>query len=316
MHAGGVPPAMEMSAPPRALRIALGPLTYYWPRERTLEFYRQALDWPIDVVYLGETVCSRRHELRQADWLELAATFTAAGKEAVVSTYELIETDADLRTMRSVVENGRFTVEANDMGAVHLLAGRGPFVAGPFLNVYNPATLGILAGCGAKRWVAPVELSARGVREVVEATPGIETELFAYGRLPLAASARCFTARYHNLTKDHCDYRCLQDPEGMLVTTREGEPFMVLNGVQTQSARVQNLLPWVDDARAIGVDLLRLSPQPEGMGEVVQIFTQVARGALGAQAANASLAQVMPADACDGYWHGVAGMRHEEVAAP
>lgn len=297
-----------MSTPPRPLRIALGPLTYYWPREKTLEFYRQALDWPVDIVYLGETVCSRRHELRQADWLELAAAFTAAGKEAVVSTYELIETDADLRTMRSVVENGRFTVEANDMGAVHLLAGKGPFVAGPFLNVYNPETLALLEECGAKRWVAPVELSAKGLREVVAESPGIETELFTYGRLPLAASARCFTARYHNLTKDHCDYRCLQDPEGMLVSTREGQPFMVLNGVQTQSARVQNLLPWIDDVRAIGVDVLRLSPQAETMSEVVAIFAAAARGTLDAQSANASLAQVMPAEACDGYWHGVAGM--------
>lgn len=297
-----------MTPPRRPLRIALGPMTYYWPRERTLAFYREALDWPIDIVYLGETVCSRRHELRQADWLELAAAFAAAGKEAVVSTYELIETDADLRTMRSVVENGRFTVEANDMGAVHLLAGKEPFVAGPFLNVYNPETLALLKECGAKRWVAPVELSQKGVREVVAESPGIETELFTYGRLPLAASARCFTARYHNLTKDHCDYRCLQDPEGMLVSTREGQPFMVLNGVQTQSARVQNLLPWIDDVRAIGVDVLRLSPQAQAMSEVVAIFAGAARGTLDAQSANASLAQVMPAEACDGYWHGVAGM--------
>ena len=96
-----------MSTPPRPLRIALGPLTYYWPRDKTLEFYRQALDWPVDIVYLGETVCSRRHELRQSDWLELAATFAAVGKEAVVSTYELIETDADLRIMRSVVGSSK-----------------------------------------------------------------------------------------------------------------------------------------------------------------------------------------------------------------
>jgi O2-independent ubiquinone biosynthesis protein UbiV len=300
---------MEMTDPPPALRIALGPLTYYWPREQTLDFYRRALDWPIDIVYLGETVCSRRHELRQADWLELAAAFAASGKEAVVSTYELIETDADLRTMRSVVENGRFTVEANDMGAVHLLAGRVPFVAGPFLNVYNAATLRLLAECGAKRWVAPVELSAQGVRDVVDEAPGVETELFAYGRLPLAASARCFTARYHNLTKDHCDYRCLQDPEGMLVSTRDGEPFMVMNGVQTQSARVQNLLPYLDMARGIGVDVLRLSPQPRGMDEVVAIFAQAARRSIDSATAVASLARVMPAEGCDGYWHGVAGMR-------
>jgi len=309
MHAGGLPPPMEMTARP-ALRLALGPLTYYWPRAKALEFYRQALEWPVDIVYLGETVCSRRHELRQADWLEIAELVAEAGKEPVLSTYELIETDADLRTMRSVVENGRFKVEANDMGAVHLLAGRGPFVAGPFLNVYNPATLQFLAQCGATRWVAPVELSGKSMGEVVAQGPKIETELFSYGRLPLAVSARCFTARYHNLTKDHCDYRCLQDPEGMLLSSRDGEPFLVLNGVQTQSARVQSLLPWIGEAASLGANVLRLSPQAEGMGEVAAIFAAAAAGTLEPGAAGERLAQVMPAVACDGYWHGGAGMEH------
>ena len=297
-----------MNAARAPARIALGPLTYYWPREQVLDFYRQALDWPVDVVYLGETVCSRRHELRAADWLDLAQRVADAGKEAVLSTFELIETDADLRAMRAVATNGRFKVEANDMGAVRLLAGRGPFVAGPFLNVYNPATLDLLAECGATRWVAPVELSGAGVRDVVAQSVAIETEVLAYGRLPLAISARCFTARYHNLTKDHCDYRCLRDPQGLLVSSREGEPFVVLNGVQTQSARVQNLLPYLAEAFAAGVGVLRLSPQPEGMAEVVSIFAQAARGALDASQAAASLAQVMPEAACDGYWHGAAGM--------
>ena len=109
----------------------------------------------------------------------------------MLSTYELIETDADLRVMRSVVENGRYLVEANDMGAVNLLAGRGPFVAGPFLNVYNHATLALLAGCGAQRWVAPVELSGAGVREVMF--------VLLYGRVGVAqpdalAAALAFSA--------------------------------------------------------------------------------------------------------------------------
>ena len=290
------------------LRLALGPLTYYWPRERTLAFYREALAWPIDVVYLGETVCSRRHELRAADWLELAGEFAAAGKEAVVSTFELIETDADLRAMRAVAENGRFAVEANDMGAVRLLAGRAAFVAGPFLNVYNAATLALLAECGARRWVAPVELSAAGLRDVISQGPAIESEVLAYGRLPLAVSARCFTARYHNLDKDHCGYRCIDDPAGMLLSTREGDPFLVLNGVQTQSAAIHNLMPWLDDARAIGVKVLRLSPQPEGMGEVVSLFAEAVAGRMQPRSAAARLAQVMPARACDGYWHGRPGM--------
>jgi collagenase-like PrtC family protease len=300
----------------KPMRLALGPLTYYWPREKTLDFYSRALAWPVDIVYLGETVCSRRHELRLADWIELAATFAEAGKEAVLSTYELIETDADLRIMRQVVENGRFRVEANDMGAVRLLSGRVPFVAGPFLNVYNAATLDLLAECGAMRWVAPVELSGAGLAEVIAGkSMPIETELFAFGRIPLAVSARCFTARYHNLTKDHCDYRCIRDPQGLALATQDGEPFLVLNGVQTQSARVQNLLPYIEGAKAMGVDVMRLSPQPERMEEVVEAFAGVVRGSLDTGIASSRLGAAMGTGACDGYWHGLPGMAHSGSAS-
>jgi collagenase-like PrtC family protease len=43
----------------------------------------------------------------------------------------------------------------------------------------------------------------------------METEVFAYGRLPLAFSARCFTARHFNLQKDTCEFRCLEFADGM-----------------------------------------------------------------------------------------------------
>jgi collagenase-like PrtC family protease len=44
----------------------------------------------------------------------------------------------------------------------------------------------------------------------------METELFGYGRLPLAFSARCFTARHYNLQKDDCQFRCLDHPDGLV----------------------------------------------------------------------------------------------------
>ena len=293
-----------MTAKPRNMRLSLGPLTYYWPRQRTLDFYEEALGWPVDSVYLGETVCSRRHELRLADWIDLAARFEAAGKQAILCTYELIENDADLRIMRSVVGNERFLVEANDMGAVRLLAEAGKrFVAGPYLNAYNGETLDVLVQAGAVRWLPPLELPATSIRLMVQAAPPtLETEVFAYGRLPLAVSARCFTARYHNLTKDHCDYRCLDDPEGKLVSTRDGEPFLVLNGVQTQSARVHSLLPWIGECREIGVHWLRLSPRASGMAQAVEAFAAAASGEVGAHLPPGHDAT------CDGYWKGRPGM--------
>jgi O2-independent ubiquinone biosynthesis protein UbiV len=294
------------------LKLSLGPLLYYWPREAVLAFYREAEGWPVDTVYLGETVCSRRRELKLADWVALGEALARAGKEVVLSTFELIESDADLRAMHAVAENGAFRVEANDMAAVRALSGRGPFVAGPFLNVYNAGTLALLAELGATRWVAPVELSRDGIAAVVADGPaGLETEVFAYGRLPLAVSARCFTARYNNLTKDHCEFRCIEHPDGLALDTQDGQHFLVLNGVQTQSAAVHSLAPVLAEARAAGAGVLRLSPQSKAMGEVVAVFREAADGGLAPEEAAARLAPLMPAAACDGYWYGRPGIASE-----
>ncbi len=99
-------------------------------------------------------VCSKRHELRLPDWLEIAEQLAATGKEVVLSTQALIESESDLKTLRRIAANGRFMIEANDMGAVSLMAGA-PFVASPHLNVFNPHTLDWLASQGATvRWKA------------------------------------------------------------------------------------------------------------------------------------------------------------------
>jgi collagenase-like PrtC family protease len=302
----------------RIMKLSLGPLLYYWSREDTLAFYEQAADWPVDSIYLGETVCSRRHLLRLPDWLELAEKLAAAGKEVVLSTQTLIESESDLKALRKLIADGRFLVEANEWGAVRLLAEKGaPFVAGPTLNAYNPDTLALLAELGAKRWVPPVEMPRDMVKAMLAALPirhGMETELFVYGRLPLAFSARCFTARHYNLQKDDCQFRCLDHPDGLTMRTREGEDFLTLNGIQTQSAKVMSLAHRVDELRAAGVDILRLSPQSRQMGRVVELFRALLAGDIAAAAAPEKLDRLMPGLPCDGYWLGEAGMAYRPAA--
>jgi len=291
-------------------KLALGPVLYYWPQEKLLDFYERMSAAPVDIVYLGETVCSKRRAFNADEWLELAGQLTAAGKEVVLSTMALLEAESELKTLRRLCENGRFTVEANDMGAVHLLSERKtPFVLGTGINVYSDQTLRFLARLGAKRWVMPVELSRTTLASIQAGRPeGVETEVFVYGRLPLAYSARCFTARHHNLPKDDCQYRCLDYPEGLTLRTREGQAFLALNGIQTQSAQTCNLLPELAESRELNVDVLRVSPQPEGTEAVIEAFAACLRGERDPVEAARALNAALPYGACDGYWQGQPGL--------
>lgn len=286
------------------MQLSLGPLQYFWPRQRVLDFYRQARDWPLDIIHLGETVCSKRRELRTADWLALAAELAASGKQIVLSTLALLEAESELGALRRLVEDGRFLLEANDMSAVQLCRERGlPFVGGPTLNVYNARTLGLLRGDGLCRLVLGVEqgrelvLALRAaVATAGEVMP--ELEIIAWGRLPLAWSARCFTARALDVAKDQCGFRCIDYPDGMPLATREGQPLLTINGIQIQGREVTDLAPELPELRAAGIDILRLYPQHEGMAEVVRRFAD----------AIATDAPPSRLGARNGYWHGEPGM--------
>ena len=296
------------------MKIALGPLLYYWPREAVLSFYETIAATAVDIVYLGETVCSRRRELRLADWLGIAGRLREAGKEVVLSTQVLIESGADVTMLHKIAANGEFTVEANDMGAVHCLSGKAPFVAGPHLNIYNVPTLQWLAGLGIQRWVMPLEMGRDDLALMQQGRPpGLQTEVFAYGRMPLAFSARCFTARHRNLPKDDCQFSCIAHPDGLMMRTRESEGFLVLNGTQTQSARVYNLVHELGAMRELGVDVVRISPQAQSTADIVQLFHGVLTQKTPADEAMQAMAGLMPEQACNGYWYGKPGL--EQIVA-
>lgn len=291
------------------MRLALGPVLYHWPRERMLGFYAEAAEAPVEIVYLGEAVCARRREMRLDDWLAAARILAAGGKEVVLSSQALLESEADLRALRRLAEAGAFCIEANDLSAVGVLAGRGPFVAGPHLNVYNARTLALLARLGAARWVAPVEISRAQLEAIAaDRPPGLEIELFAHGRLPLAFSARCFTARHYNLQKDDCGFRCMDHPDGLPLQTADGDPFLVLNGIQTQSARVYALLGDLGAVACSGVDIVRISPQAHGTFEVLRAYRNALERGASRSSADLHLAGHAPDETCNGYWHGVAGL--------
>jgi O2-independent ubiquinone biosynthesis protein UbiV len=292
------------------MKLSLGPLQYFWPRERTYAFYREAAGWPVDIVYLGETVCSKRRELSTQDWIALAAELAASGKQVVLSSLALIEAESELGVLQRLVDEGGGWVEANDLSAVQLCRERGvPFVGGPTLNVYNHHALALLMEDGLRRWVPGVEQGHLLLRELEAAMDAgqramPELEVIAFGRLPLAYSARCFTARALDVPKDQCGFRCIDYPDGLALATREGRPFLRINGIQIQGEEITDLGPELPTLRELGVDVLRLYPQADGMAEVVAHFDLARRSRVAPPRIGAR----------NGYWHGEPGMRPTSVA--
>lgn len=293
------------------MKLSLGPVLFYWDKTQLGNFYAEMSALPLDVIYLGETVCSKRRALSLDQWLGLGRELQGCSQaQIVLSSLTLIEAASELSTLRRLCDNGQLLVEANDMGAVQFLAERKlPFVGGPALNLYNGHALGQLLDGGMMRWVPPVECSAALIADVLEQVRDLgrevpEVEIFAYGHLPLAYSARCFTARAENRPKDDCQFCCINYPDGLALSSQEGQQLFTLNGIQTMSGEITNLLADYPALVACGADVLRLSPRAQGMAEVVTAFDKVRQGE----------APPLYVEGCNGYWHGHAGMLKVEEA--
>lgn len=293
------------------MKLSLGPVLFYWDKAQLGNFYAEMSALPLDVIYLGETVCSKRRAFSLDQWLGLGRELQACSQaQIVLSSLTLIEAASELSSLRRLCDNGQLLVEANDMGAVQFLAERKlPFVGGPALNLYNGHALGQLLDSGMIRWVPPVECSAALIGDVLEQVREMErevpeVEIFAYGHLPLAYSARCFTARAENRPKDDCQFCCIYYPDGLALSSQEGQQLFTLNGIQTMSGEVTNLLADYPALMASGADVLRLSPRAQGMAEVVRAFDNVRQGE----------APPLFVAGCNGYWHGHAGMLKVEEA--
>ncbi|HEN3618615.1 TPA: U32 family peptidase [Yersinia enterocolitica] len=288
------------------MKYALGAVLYYWPKTDIETFYQAAASSSANIIYLGENVCTKRREMKVGDWLALAKDVAASGKQVVISTLALLQAPSELNELKRYVENGDFLLEANDLGAVNMAAERGlPFVAGHALNCYNAYALRILRRQGMMRWCMPVELSRDWLANVLQQCEELgfrnqfEVEVLSYGHLPLAYSARCFTARSEDRAKDECETCCIKYPQGRPVLSQEDQQVFILNGIQTQSGYCYNLGNDLISMQGL-VDIVRLSPQ--GM-ETLDVIDQFRANESGLN----PLTLADKAD-CNGYWRRLAGL--------
>ncbi|MBF0095847.1 MAG: U32 family peptidase [Magnetococcales bacterium] len=300
------------------MKIAIGPCLFEWGKKGIRQFYQQmAYETEADILYIGEVVCSKRNQLSPEELASLAEALQPSGKQIVFSTLGLLMNEGEQSTLRQIADEAQrlgVWLEVNDMGGMGVAEGQ-PMVAGPHINTYNAETVAFLARVGVKRVVLPVELPHAAMRCIMAGDHAPEMEVFAYGRLPLTFSARCYTARAFHLAKSNCQYKCGDFPDGMEVRTQEDASFLTVNGTQTMSALLYNLLPDLPLLQRMGVNVLRLSPQSKAMPEIVSIWKQTMDGRMATQEALQRLRELNTDEAfCNGYFHGRPGLQWIESA--
>lgn len=288
--------------------LTLGPVLFLWDGPQWRDFYfRIAEEAPVDVVFLGEVVCSKRKHFAEPYISEVVERLCIAGKEIVLSSLALATQQREIEYSRECAEQGEFLVEANDLSILPSLVGKAHAV-GPSVNVYNAMTANYLASRGARSICLPPELPLASIAAIAHDLDGADVEVFAYGRDPLAISARCAHARARGKSKDNCQFACAEDPDGLSLTTMSGEPFLAINSVQTMSHSYHCIIGELDALARSGVRRFRLSPQKADMVEVARIYRAALSGEMDVDEARTRLIRSCPsAVISNGFLHGASG---------
>ncbi len=305
--------------PVAAARLTLGPLMFFWPADRQRDFYARIADEaPVDTVYLGQVICSKRAPFEEEVHEEARQRLVRAGKNVVRATLGEIMLPRERKQIEAECARDDGEVEINDAAGLFFRRGR-PHRVGPYVNVYNVETLTRLAVAGATHFTLVPELPAPSVRLLAEAARrrGAGLEVQVHGRVSLAVSARCYHARAHGRVKDNCQFVCGNDPDGLTLDSMDGRHFLTINGIQTLSYPMLCLLRQLGEMSAWGVTDFRLSPHDTDMVRVAEIHRAVMDGRTEPQEAEAELRGLGPTpELANGFWFGEAGQEWIGTTAP
>ena len=291
------------------MQITLGPVLYNWPTPQWVDFYARIADEaPVERVIVGEVICSKRTPFRQDAIGDVVERLERAGKEVVLATLALPTLKREISEIGETAEAERM-IEVNDMAAVYKLGGR-PHIVGPFINVYNENTLKVLERLGARTVCLPPELPGHSIGVIAAHRSTADIEVLAFGRAPLAVSARCYHARIHELSKDGCRYVCENDPDGLEVDTLDGQRFLAINGIATMANGVTVLGSELSMLAKSGVSRIRLSPHTCDMVAVSAAYRDLLDARIDtAEFMSRIRQQPLPGSIVNGYIHGQAGGR-------
>lgn len=300
-----------------AAHLTLGPLLYHWPAEKRLDFYARIADEaPVDTVYLGEVICSKRAPFFEDHYAAVAARLARAGKRVVFSSLCEVMLKRERNQIEGFAAISDHEIEANDSSVLFHVSGR-PHRLGALLNVYNEEALAFHARRGATHVCLPAELPGASVQVIAARARelGIGVEMQVFGRVSLAVSARCYHARAHGRVKDNCQFVCEDDPDGMELRTLSDQKFLAINGIQTLSHSYLDLMPELADIIAMGVGHLRLSPHTLDMVAVAGIYRDVLDERIAVAEGQARLQALRPdLRFSNGFWYGKAGYTRQPHA--
>ena len=300
-------------------KLTLGPIAYHWAADKRRDFYARIADEaPVDEVYLGEVICSKRAPFHEPDLPATIERLQRAGKTVILSTLAEVMLKRERKATEDLAAMDAPEIEINNAAGLYA-RGKRPHRIGPFMNAYNEATIAWMARQGATHVCLPAEMPGDAIAVAARAAHdlGLGTEVQVFGRASLAVSARCYHARAHGRTKDNCLFVCEEDADGMPLRTTDDRPILRVNGIQTQSESYVDLLPETGRLVADGVTHLRLMPQAIDMVSVATAFRDALDGCVPIDEAEAQLAALTGnTGLSNGFYHGTAGYRRIAAAAP
>ena len=145
------------------VQLTLGPVAYHWSEAKKRDFYARIADEaPIGTVYLGEVICSKRAPFFERAMPAVIDRLKRGGKRVVLSTLAEVVLPRERKATAALCRQEDFEIEINNAAGLYARSGK-PHRIGPFMNAYNEATIGWLAGRGATHVCLPAELPAGAI---------------------------------------------------------------------------------------------------------------------------------------------------------